>query len=1063
MKINYLRFHCDSKKVSMISVMKLIFLLLLIGSTQLYAGFNLISKTMVFPTDNLVPDNQQGIKISGIVHDATSKEVLIGVTVVVEGSTLGALTDLNGKFNLTVPSASSVLNISYIGYSPVRIPLNGQVFVDVVLTATTLSLEEVVIVGYGTQKKATVTGAISSIPQATLLQSPTANVSNSLIGRMTGVMAQQTTGLPGSDQDVIRIRGAGTFTGSTDPLVMVDGIETANYNNIDPNEIESISILKDASATAVYGVRGANGVLIITTKRGTLSKPQISFSSQYATSRFTDLLHQWTGADYAINYNLARAYDSYITGGYTPVFSAAAIDHYKAQDDPVFYPSVDWYNYMFNKSTGQSQDNINISGGTDKVKYFVSAGYFNQEGLINNTNIVKEYNANPSYKRYNIRSNFDFNITKRFTASVNLSTQIENRGGMNPTDLTRVFQTCWSGNPVDHPLPENVGNRYVSLDGALTVVNPIYFMFGSGFYKDYRNYLNSSLRFNYLFDFITKGLSAHATLSYNNFYDHNITYKRNIVEYKAKRLPDNSIVYIPLSDPQPFDFSESFGKNRKAYLEAGVDYARKFGDHNVTAMILYNQSKLYDPNLAYLVAHGYQGLVGRATYDYKSRYLAEFNMGYNGTENFAIGKRFGFFPAYSIGWVTSEEPFFPKNNIVTYLKIRGTYGVVGNDQIGGNRFLYRSGVYTYTSNYYYFGQYGSNLQGYQGSIEGALGNPGLTWERAKKSNVGAEISLLKSKIKISADYFVEHRDNILANFQTIPMIFAATLPPSNMGKMKNSGYEVEIAFNNNIGKFTYWVKGNLTYAHNVIQYQNEITQPYPYQQRTGQRSGQMFGFVTEGYFNSWKEVNDANRPFYTYSNNSIQPGDIKIVDVNGDGKINSDDVVPIGYANFPEKIFGMSFGGNFKGFDFTILFQGAANVSAGLSGSYTAPFAVAANGPTFMDASWSQSRYDAGLPINFPRLNVASVATSNHQTSDQTIRDASYLRLKTAELGYSLPERWLKKVGMTNLRVYVNGSNLITWDKLPPGIDPESAGASTNNTDPYPVAKTINFGFNVKF
>ncbi|HZY24766.1 MAG TPA: SusC/RagA family TonB-linked outer membrane protein, partial [Bacteroidales bacterium] len=387
--------------------MKLIFLLLLLGSAQLYAESNVLSSPTASFSGYLIPDDQQGIKISGIVRDAATKEVLIGVTVVVEGSTLGALTDLNGKFNLTVPSASSVLNISYIGYSPVRIPLNGQVFVDVVLTATTLSLEEVVIVGYGTQKKATVTGAISSIPQATLLQSPTANVSNALVGRMTGVMAQQTTGLPGSDQDVIRIRGTGTFTGSTDPLVMVDGIETANYNNIDPNEIESISILKDASATAVYGVRGANGVLIIKTKRGTLGKPQISFSSQYATSRFTDILHQWSGPDYAINYNLARAYDSYITGGYTPVFSAAAIDHYKAQDDPVFYPSVDWYNYMFNKSTGQSQDNINISGGTDKVKYFVSAGYFNQEGLINNTNIVKEYNANPTYKRYNIRSNLD--------------------------------------------------------------------------------------------------------------------------------------------------------------------------------------------------------------------------------------------------------------------------------------------------------------------------------------------------------------------------------------------------------------------------------------------------------------------------------------------------------------------------------------------------------------------------------------------------------------------------------------------------------------------------------
>ena len=347
---------------------------------------------------------------------------------------------------------------------------------------------------------------------------------------------------------------------------MVDGIETDNYNNIDTNEIESIYILKDASATAVYVVRGANGVLIITTKRGKIGKPQISFSSQYATSRFTNILHAMDGYNYATNYNLARAYDGYITGGYTPVFTDAYIAHFKAQDDPVFYPSVDWSNYMFNKSSGQSQNNINISGGTENVKYFVSAGYFNQDGLLNHTDLQKDFDANPIYKRYNIRSNFDFNITKRFSATVNLSTQIENRGGMDPTNITRVFEAVWSGNPVDHPLPENVGGRFVILDGALTKLNPLYFMFNSGYYKDYHNYLNSSLRFNYLFDFITKGLSAHATVSYNNFNQQTINYRKNYVQYKAKRLADNSIVYIPQLDPSPFDFSESFVKNRKTYI-----------------------------------------------------------------------------------------------------------------------------------------------------------------------------------------------------------------------------------------------------------------------------------------------------------------------------------------------------------------------------------------------------------------------------------------------------------------------------------------------------------------
>lgn len=1060
MKINLLRIQSDNEKAGKIlMILRFSLCLLFLGSVQLRAA----SGPEPLPVVDLT-EEQQGIKVSGTVIDSNTKEALIGVTVSIEGTTLGGLTDVNGKFTLTVPSAASVLKISYVGYKPVLFPVNGQTNIEIAMVPELMAFDEVVVVGYGTQKKATITGAVISIAQTQLLQSPTANISNALVGRMPGLMSVQRSGQPGADQSTLRIRGIGTFTGTADPLIMVDGIETDNYNNIDPNEIESISILKDASATAVYGVRGANGVLIITTKRGKVGKPQVSYSFQYATSRFTGILNGLNAYDFSTGYNQAKRYDGYISGGYTPAYTAEAIQHYKLQDDPIFYPDVDWYAYMFDKNSGQMQHNLNINGGTEKVKYFVSLGYFTQDGLINHTDMVKSYDATPTYGRYNIRSNFDFEITKRFSANVNLSSQIENRTGVPNTLYPRVFEAAWAGNPVDHPRPEDVGNRYVVLDGALSNLNPIPFLFQTGYNKNYRNYLNSSIRFNYKLDDLVKGLSSHATVSYNNYNEQDITYTRNFVQYKAKRLSDGSVNFVPQSDQNPFGFSEAFGKNRKVYFEGGLDYSRTIGNHSISGLLLYNQSKRYDPNLAFLVANGYQGIVGRATYSFMGRYLAEINIGYNGTENFAPGKRFGFFPAYSLGWVASDETFFPKNNIFTYLKFRGSYGVVGNDKIGGNRFLYRPAAYTYSGGFYQFGEDGSNMQGYQGSLEGALGNPDVTWERAKKFNVGGEANFFKDKLKISFDYFDENRDNILANRNTVPLIVAATLPAYNLGKMSNSGYEADVSFNGKAGKVYYWMKANLSYAHNTIEYQDEVNRTFSYQNRTGQRYGQNYGFIADGLFNTWEEVNDPSRPVYAYQNNKIQPGDIRYVDVNSDGLINADDAVPIGYSDFPEKIFGFSFGGDYKGIDISILFQGASNVSVTYSRSFVSPFLESRTAPEYMVQSWSQDRYEQGLPINFPRYNQGySAAAALWQGSNFWTVDAGYLRLKNAEIGYSIPEALLKKVNISYLRLYVNGINLFSWDDLLPGLDPESTGASIINNDPYPVTRTINFGLNVKF
>lgn len=1037
--------------------------------------FEIVDKQIVItkniPANDVLPlkpkfenESQQPQKknISGRVRDSKGQP-LPGATVVIKGTTIGVVTDANGQFKLNVTPDTKIISVSFIGMKPLDISIAGKTTIEITLQDEVVGVDEVVVVGYGTQKKASVTGAISTVGSKLLLQSPQANISNALVGRMPGLLSVQRSGQPGADQATLRIRGAGTFTGSTDPLIMVDGIETDNYNNIDPNEIESIAILKDASATAVYGVRGANGVLIITTKRGQDGKPQVSYSVQHAISNFTNVRHSMNAADYAKSFNMARRYTGYSTGTYNPAYTDAAIAHYTSHDDPIFYPDVDWFPYMFGKSSGQTQHNLNISGGTDKVKYFVSLGYFDQGGLINNTNLITDYDGEIKYKRYNIRGNFDFNITKRFSATINLSTQIENRTGTSAAVGT-MFDAAWAGNPTSQPLLTD--GKYLRIEGGLNSASPMGVLFnsGTGYQKDYRNYLNSSVRFNYDLGAITKGLSTHATVSYNNFNTQVILYRKDVVPYIAKRLPDQSIVYVPQIDPSPYGFSETFGKNRKVYVEAGLDYSRKFGDHNLGGLLLYNQSKRFDPNLAFLVPNGYQGIVGRVTYDYKNRYLAEVNVGYNGTENFAPGKRFGFFPAYSLGWVATEEPFFPKNEVLSYLKIRGSYGVVGNDKIGGSRFLYRPASYSYVASLYQFGEDGSTQLGYQGSVEGALGNPDLTWERAKKLNIGTDFTLFKDKIKITAEYFDENRDNILANKNTVPIVVAATLPAYNLGKMSNSGYEAEITYTNAYKKFNYWVKANYTYAHNVIEFQDEVARPFTYQNRTGQRMGQNFGLVADGLFNSWKEVNDVNRPVYQWINNKVQPGDIRYVDINGDGMITGDDAVPIGYSDFPEKVFGLSLGGSLKGFDFSVLFQGAANVSIAYSRNYTQPFLEGRNAPDYWVEAWSQERLDQGLPINFPHLNEGYVISAgNYQGSTFWTADASYVRLKNAEIGYALPAKLLKRVGLTYLRLYINGSNLFTWDSMLPGADPESAAITTTNNEPYPITQTFNFGFNVKF
>ncbi|QHW00368.1 SusC/RagA family TonB-linked outer membrane protein [Spirosoma endbachense] len=1007
------------------------------------------------------------ILIKGKVTESEKGEPIPGASIVLKGATKGTNTDANGAYSIAVPNENAVLVFSFVGFEKQEITVGNRTQVNVALKNDLKELNEVVVVGFGTQKKINATGAISTIGTKELIQSPVANISNSLVGRLPGLFATQSGGEPGNDGSKIRIRGVGTFSGSTDPLTLVDGIQVDNYNNIDPNEIESVTILKDASSTAVYGIRGANGVLIITTKRGKVGPPKVSYTFNQGFNSFTDLRQMMNSGDYATHFNDAIKADAYVTGTvYVPKYTDQDIELYRNGQDPVFHPNVNWFDVMFKKVSKQSQHNVNISGGQNKVRYFVSAGYFSQEGLFKDTkDVVDAFSPQSLFQRYNLRSNFNFDVTSRLRMTLDLSSQTEARSGNNGSSTERVVGDIARASPLSTPgvvdgkvvniLTGSQNNPYASL---------LYPNLAGGLKRSYRNYLNGNFRLDYDLGSLIDGLSVHGNVAMQTYNDQQIVNTKTLITYLAVKLPDGTINYVPSTTEAQFGFNQTGTYNRRITAEAGIDYKRNFGAHNVTGLLLYNQQKTFDPSLAFLVPKGYQSFVGRATYDYKGRYLAEVNVGYNGTENFAPGKRFGFFPAYSLGWVASQEPFFPKAGFVTFLKVRGSYGEVGNDNIGGTRFLYRETSYSSVANIYYFGNVGSTYSGFAGIREGATGNPDVTWERAVKQNIGLELWMWKDKIKFTADVFNENRSDILATPQTISSIVGLSQPASNLGKMENKGYEGDITYTDKVGSLGYRISANFSFARNKVLFRDEVPNQYPYQNRTGQRLGQNFGLIAEGLYNTWEEVNASNRPVYSYQNNKVQPGDIKYKDYNGDGVINNFDAVPIGYSNLPEKTFGASIGLTFKGFDLSVLFQGVGNVS-----HYYTRFqrgtgygqAPPEGSPNYMNESWTQERYDAGLPIQFPRFSVNS--NPNGEGSSYWLADASYVRIKNAEIGYRLTEGLLKKLHISACRIYVNANNLYTWKHMYPGIDPENTATGDTNTEPYPLVRTINTGINLSF
>jgi TonB-linked SusC/RagA family outer membrane protein len=1026
-----------------------------------------------------------GRTITGKVLDENNQP-MPGVTIIVDGTTNGTMTGPDGTFTLGgVPSGATVI-VSCIGYTDQVLP-EGKTNYLVSLVPDSEMLEETVVVAFGQQKKLSVTGAISTVASADLRKTTSTRLDNALAGRVTGLTSMQSGGgQPGVDGATMYLRGAATTNGKS-PLILVDGVERDNIRTIDMNEVESISVLKDASATALYGVQGANGVILIQTRKGQKGKAQLNISVDQSWTSFTkepSRLHSW---EYCELRNEALMNDSQ-----APEFSEETIAKFRNPllgldpsspdyDNQVairkaVYCDNDYYRMYLKSNTPQTRANANISGGTDFVNYFVNVGYIHQGGNLNTESPdYLGYDPQCYMNRLSLRSNLDFHITKNLTASLNIASYAENvnmpavgdlyRGDQSwmITDIIYQSQTILpiSPGPVTDPRFGGVSDGVVGYNyldrSAYEIINR------RGFHTNKRKNLNTQFSVNWdLGELVTKGLSVNGMAAYD-------TYNIGVLEGRKKERVYNVRVDY---DSETLSYSSSNGdkiepltmtssrlSNYQIYVQGSINYARTFGKHNVTAMA--TAYRRFWEGTSADIPYNMLGTAARATYSFDDRYLVEGNLGYNGSEQFAPSKRFGLFPSGSIGWIASNESFLKGNKYLTWLKFRASYGLVGNDSMGGLRFLYQDDNKIQSGNGF--------VQGLGGNIvkEGLIGNESITWELSKKMNLGVEIGLFKD-FRINVDYFTEKRDQILLKRRTVPSFQGVSsdyIPRVNMGKVDNHGVDVEVSYSHTFNRdFSISSRVNFGFNDNTA---IELDEPmrseeYAYQyHEEGFRLGQEFGYLIDwdspgnGYFTSQDEIDS----YYPYGfGGKPRVGDFVYKDVNGDGVIDQKDLSPIGYSTtVPGLNYGISLGLNFKGIDFNVLFSGLGRYSKYYSGQGVVEWTKQGTYFDWTRNGWTEERYKNGEKITYPAISTTK--TVSHTENDFFIQNRSFLRLKNIELGYTLPERFLSKVGVKALRVYVSGQNLFVWDNLRiTHIDPEQ-----NNSYGYPITKNVTLGLNINF
>ena len=1070
-----------------------------------------------------VQNVQQAKAVKGTVVDETGEPV-IGATVLVVGGSAsqGTITDMDGNFSINVKPGQK-LKITYIGYDESIVAAKEGMKVQM-KTSGAVSLNTVEVVAYGVQKKVTMTGAISSVKSDDLVRTSVGSVNNVLGGQLSGVTTVQYSGEPGDDAAEIFVRGKATW-GDSQPLIQVDGVERT-MADIDPNEIESVTVLKDASATAVFGVRGANGVVLITTKRGSQGKAKISVSTSWTALSPTKMVEQASSLEYANFYNQMSENDYWQTanlavanGKYSSLeaymaekpfsksFSDAIIQKFATGTDPIRFPNTRWADYIMKDVTLQQQHNLNISGGTDRVKYFISAGYYSQDGLF------KEFGANYDfgyqYHRFNYRSNLDLKATKTTTLSFNVAGNVSNADKpYTGSGAAGLIKQIYYATPFSSP--GIIDNKLVYCTTDYTDGLKLPFVggngmgyYGNGFMQTNINKLQMDLVLDQKLDFITKGLSFKAKGSYNSAYTINKQGNCQVASYNPLVQYDEQGNVIYNADGTPYivyrqngndtdpSYSASQGKARDWYLEGSFKYSRVFGKHTVNALMLYNQSKQYyysGSNSYPDVPRSYVGLVGRVTYDYANRYMAEFNIGYNGSENFAPGRRFGTFPAGSIGWIISEEKFWkPISKIASFFKLRASWGLVGNDKTADKiRFMYLADPYI-TGSYglvnnmsdwadtygYLFGNAQSGTVQGTSSIAGAYesikNNPDLGWEKAFKQDYGFDLYFLGDRFKTTFDYYREHRTDILVRDATVPSSIGFTMPYTNAGETKSWGWELSLGYNDKIGKdFRFWGKLNLSYNQNEIIEMKEEPQKNAYMFAKGHRicARSMYKFwkYYEGEQTKAEYEQTFGTPFPKQLISNLQPGDCVYVDLDGDGKIDPNDMTrDNGYTDDPEYMAGLTLGFNYKRLTFNMQLTGAWNVSRYITDVFRQPFFCSSNTTQggllsyHVNNTWTPGVYESQDAL-YPRATWAN-AEQNYAGSDLWEKDAKYLRLKTVSLSYDFINPTFKKIGMNKCEVTLSGYNLLTFTPYKWG-DPETRAS---NAPSYPLQRTYTISLNVGF
>lgn len=992
---------------------------------------------------------QQGKTVRGTVTDSNG-EPIIGATIVVQGdATKGTVTDIDGNFILSNLPENAVLQITYVGMKPQEVSTAGRSTIDVIMEADMELLEEIVVVGYGTRKKVNLTSAVSTVGGNELIEAPTTNITNSLAGRLPGLIATQGSGKPGAASS-LSIRGSGTF-GNTSVLTVVDGI-VRDFQHIDPNEVETITILKDASAAAVYGSRAANGVILVTTKRGAIGKPIFNYNSFIGIQNPTTYPKMSNALQYAQARNDARA-----NMGRDPYYTEAQMADLIAGK----VPETDWYEATLNKHAPQTQQNISVNGGSEAIKYYMSAGFANQAGLYDRL----------SYKRYSIRSNVDAKINDYLGISLDVSgIQSNNFGSSYPPE--QIFQDIIAGNPFDMVYNPDGTLFYTHEQHPVAEIE-------SGDDRDRNNELQATLSFKYEIPFV-KGLSWSGKGSYGNIYNQRKQYMMPVYMHRQDAQGNTTEIYPFGGYNGSIGLRENFYEYQGLTLVTNLDYLRTFGNHEIGGLLLYEQfnanSKNFSAFRTNFPASGLEELVfggqvnqdatgssyedarrsyvGRANYSYMSKYLLEASFRYDGSTAFPKTKKYGFFPAFSAGWRISEESFWKNSSsldFMNYLKLRLSYGVLGND-----RTVYNGLVPTFQYRQYYnlSTQIISGNDVLPSLVNGVLPNPYITWERAAITDIGLDGALWNNLLSFEIDAFYKRTSDILmSRIRSIPATLGASLPAENYAVVDNRGIEISLEHRKNIGDFNYFVRLNGSYAKNKVIIIDEPADAFDYQKQMGRPLGFFVGYKSLGLFQSDEEV--ANHP--KQFNGGQKAGDVKYEDLNGDGIVNYLDQTIISYNNGTPKIMaGLSLGGSYKNFDLAVLFQGAAKRTVMLTGRSQV---------LFYNGTWNNfvNLLDYWTPENrdatYPRAWEGQDNQNNFYNSSFWLRNGNYLRLKSIDFGYTIPNKVTEKIGLDKCRFYFSGMNLFFWDKLKM-FDPEVGDTGGWY---YPQQRTLNLGVNISF